>query len=63
MLAVVNEVDRICKLSIDEVHKMTKEEFETVLHNQEIMKKFGNPNFALTELGAMYEFDIFDMTL
>ena len=35
MLAVVNEVDRICKLSIDEVHKMTKEEFETVLHSGE----------------------------
>jgi len=62
MLAVVKEVDRICKLPIDEVHRMAKEEFETVLHNQEIMKKYGNPNFALTELGAMYEFDLFDMT-
>ena len=62
MLAVVKEVDRICKLPIDEVHQMAKEEFETVLHNQEVMKKFGNSNFALTELGAMYEFDLFEKT-
>jgi len=62
MLAVVKEVHRICKLPIDEVHKMAKESFEVVLHNQKIMKKYGNPSFALTELGAIYESNIFNKT-
>ena len=62
MLAVVKEVHRICKLPIDEVHKMAKESFEVVLHNQKIMKKYGNPSFALAELGAIYEADLFEKT-
>tara|TARA_Y100001963_G_C6783167_1_gene451102 strand:+ start:1582 stop:2823 length:1242 start_codon:yes stop_codon:yes gene_type:complete len=60
IFAVVNEVERICKLSVDEVHKMAKESFDIVLHNQRIMKEYGNPHFSLTELGSIYEDDFFD---
>ena len=34
---------------------MAKNAFPKVLHNQEIMKKFGDPDWAYAKLGEAYE--------
>ena len=60
MLMVVNEVERICNLPKKQVHEMAKKAFPKVLHNQEIMKKFGNPAWAYSKLGESYEEHLFD---
>ena len=55
MLMVVNEVERICNIPKKQVHEMAKNAFPKVLHNQEIMKKFGDPDWAYAKLGEAYE--------
>ena len=35
--------------------EMAKNAFPKVLHNQEIMKKFGDPDWAYAKLGEAYE--------
>ena len=60
MLMVVNEVERICNIPKEQVHEMAKNAFPKVLHNQEIMKKFGDPDWAYAKLGEAYEELLFE---
>ena len=60
MLMVVDEVHRICNLPIEEIHTMAKTYFHIVLHNQSVMKKYGDPSYSLEKLGYISELDIFE---
>ena len=62
MLMVVEEVNRICNLPIEQVHEMAKKQFPKVLHNQRLLARFGDPEFAHQLFGEIYEEQFFNKT-
>jgi len=47
---IIEEIDRVCKLDDDEIQELYGEALEVVIHNQNIILSFDEPNTYLREL-------------